>query len=322
MVAGRSGSLARGSRDLNSPRFALGTVQWGMDYGIANRKGRPDESEVRRMLAEARAAGIDTLDTARVYGASEAVIGGLVGADSSWSICTKIDPALLPAKPTTESARAAAVESLRQSRENLRRERLDCALVHDDAHRTGMERAVWNCLRSEKANGGIGLIGTSVGSPEQAFDALADSTVDVIQVASSLLDQRLLRVDFFAEAAKAGKRIFVRSLFLQGVAHLDSGDLPPHLEVLRRPLQLVADWAQQRGWSPAQAFLAFTRRFESATILLGCESAAQLRTNLGWIRAAPPPPGDLAELGDLIPPLPDEVLNPALWPGKAAITQR
>lgn len=265
------------------------------------------------MLGTARAAGIRTLDTARAYGESEAVIGALAGDDPWWSVITKIDPSLWRESEGATAGVAAAAESLRSSRQALRRTRLDGVLVHDDAHRTAAAGAIWDYLRSERARGEVGLIGTSVGSPAQAFDALADPSVDIIQVASSLLDQRLLRADFFPQAAAAGKRIFVRSVFMQGLAHLDPRHLPTHLMELREPLEMVAKWAQRRGWPTARAFLAFPSRFEGATVLWGCESKAQLEADLGWLTDVSASDEELAELGDLIPVLPERVLNPALW---------
>ena len=45
-------------------KLALGTAQFGMDYGIANRAGRVSQDEVASILTRARSEGIDTLDTA------------------------------------------------------------------------------------------------------------------------------------------------------------------------------------------------------------------------------------------------------------------
>lgn len=57
------------------PRMALGTVQWGMPYGIGNATGPPSDTELSHMLRAAADLGIDTLDTARAYGNAESRIG-------------------------------------------------------------------------------------------------------------------------------------------------------------------------------------------------------------------------------------------------------
>ncbi len=53
----------------------LGTVQFGLAYGVANKAGTPAFSEICAMLEEAAAAGINCLDTAAAYGESEEVLG-------------------------------------------------------------------------------------------------------------------------------------------------------------------------------------------------------------------------------------------------------
>lgn len=54
------------------PPIILPTAQLGLDYGIANRSGRPDPDQARALLAAAREGGLDWLDTAPEYGQAEA----------------------------------------------------------------------------------------------------------------------------------------------------------------------------------------------------------------------------------------------------------
>ena len=56
-------------------RLALGTVQLGMPYGIANLTGQVSHQQAKAMLQLALTNGIDTLDTAMSYGDSEACLG-------------------------------------------------------------------------------------------------------------------------------------------------------------------------------------------------------------------------------------------------------
>ncbi len=56
-------------------RLALGTVQFGLDYGISNHDGQVSDEELDAIIALARQAGIDTLDTAQAYGNAEQRLG-------------------------------------------------------------------------------------------------------------------------------------------------------------------------------------------------------------------------------------------------------
>lgn len=55
--------------------LCLGTVQFGMRYGINNRDGQPVEGQCFEMLDMAAQNGLRFLDTARAYGTAELVLG-------------------------------------------------------------------------------------------------------------------------------------------------------------------------------------------------------------------------------------------------------
>ena len=56
-------------------KLGLGTVQFGCNYGISNKNGMVELNEVKNILNTACESGIDTIDTAHLYGSSEEVLG-------------------------------------------------------------------------------------------------------------------------------------------------------------------------------------------------------------------------------------------------------
>lgn len=68
-------------------RIALGTAQFGLDYGISNLGGQTSHSELQAILELASESGIDCLDTAIGYGNSEENLGR-AGVDS-FKVVTK-----------------------------------------------------------------------------------------------------------------------------------------------------------------------------------------------------------------------------------------
>lgn len=299
--------------EFHAPRLALGTVQWGQRYGIANRTGRPGLEEVRAMLDAARRAGVTFLDTARAYGDSERVIGELVGDDPAWAVVTKLSPGVWEPGQSARRAVEATLASLDASRQALRRPTLHTVLLHRPIHRIAAGGAIWDALRRDRDAGRVGALGVSAEGPDDAFDALDDPDVAMIQVAASLLDQRLARAGFFDRAAGTGRTVVVRSLFLQGVGHLAPGELPAFLGPLRSCLERIHAWSASRGMKPARAFLLYARFLHPAIVLLGCESLGQLRENLEAWQDEPGKLRPLRELADSIPDLPEAVLNPARW---------
>ena len=77
-------------------KLILGTVQFGLNYGIANSEGKPDLNKVRAILRCAADHGIRILDTAAAYGDSETVIGTVFAEDSAlknhFQVVSKIPP--------------------------------------------------------------------------------------------------------------------------------------------------------------------------------------------------------------------------------------
>ena len=207
----------------DAARLGLGSVQWGQPYGIANTAGQPSPSEVSRVIAVAGSAGVNTIDTARDYGSSEELIGALVPR-SEWRIVTKLT-AQLPAA-SSEDAVTAASESVTASLSALRATVLDTLLLHRLQHMTDWNGAVWRAVLTFRDAGRIRRLGISALGPDEAWTALERADVEVIQVASSLFDQRLARSGFFHAAMAAGKEVFVRSVFLQGAAHLHPDRTP------------------------------------------------------------------------------------------------
>ncbi|GAK94380.1 oxidoreductase [Nonlabens ulvanivorans] len=74
----------------NLSKIALGTVQFGIDYGISNKLGKPDQHVVKQILDFALANEITTLDTASAYGDSELVLGNY--GISDFKVITKFLP--------------------------------------------------------------------------------------------------------------------------------------------------------------------------------------------------------------------------------------
>ena len=76
-------------------KMQLGTVQFGLDYGIANTSGKPSYETARDIIAVAWEGGINTLDTAAAYGDSEEVIGRVLAElnlQGEMQIISKVPP--------------------------------------------------------------------------------------------------------------------------------------------------------------------------------------------------------------------------------------
>src|SRR4051812_1404886 len=102
-------------------KFALGTVQFGLDYGISNKKGQVSVEEVSEILNFSIKNGIDTLDTAYGYGNSEEVLGN-IDTSQKFKIISK-----LPILSKNEKAETFFFESLKR----LKQKSIYAYMFHD-----------------------------------------------------------------------------------------------------------------------------------------------------------------------------------------------
>lgn len=296
----------------STTRLVAGTAQWGQRYGIANSKDVLSLDEVRAILDSAFEGGVHKLDTARAYGCSEELIGGVLDGDERWQIFTKLDPAVGATEVTNPLDQAE--QSIQASLRALRRDRLDALLLHRASQRTAADGEVWRYLLSLKEQGSIGALGISAADPQEAWTALKTEDVDAIQVATNLFDRRLLDNGFFDEATILGKRIFVRSVFLQGASWLDKDRLPQPLGALQESFEALSSWATERGLTIGELSLRFVLSAVEAELLVGCESPGQMRQNLSIV-ADPYRFGEaeLRELKELAGSWDASVLDPRNW---------
>jgi aryl-alcohol dehydrogenase-like predicted oxidoreductase len=255
-------------------KIGLGTVQWGMDYGIANRAGRPSDAEVGRILDRARTAGISLLDTAAAYGEAETVIGRLPQT-RDFGIVTKT----LPWRGETGPERLAAVAAgIDASLARLRRGSVQVLLVHHAEELLSPHGgALWELLEDARATGKAGRIGVSVYDPAQLARLLDGFGVEAVQLPLNLYDQRFLRTGMLTKLRTANVEVHVRSSFLQGVLLMQPDNLPAHLSSLREHHIRCAGLLGAAGVTPLQAALGFClSNGDVAHVIVGCETQAQL----------------------------------------------
>ncbi|MBV7436174.1 aldo/keto reductase [Aeromonas sp. sif2416] len=210
-------------------RLALGTVQFGLAYGISNQAGQVGDDALDDILTLARQLGIDTLDTAQAYGNAESRLGSRHSAD--FLLVDKLAPGILASEV------AASVDnSLRQ----LARPKLDGLLLHrgQDA-----SPALFEQLMELQRQGKVGKLGVSVYSPDELDLWLSHGyPLQLVQLPANLLDQRFLRTGWLDRLQALGCEIHVRSLFLQGLLLMQPALRPDYFQRFAQPLTRLDHW--------------------------------------------------------------------------------
>jgi aryl-alcohol dehydrogenase-like predicted oxidoreductase len=212
-------------------KLGLGTVQFGLPYGIANRQGKPSIEEVGQIFQQAVIAGVLTLDTAPLYGDSESIIGSLLPNNHPFELVTKT-PQFNHDRIDTQDV-AHLRTTFEKSLEKLGQPSVYGLLIHrsNDLTIEGGDQ-LWEEMQALKASGRVQKIGVSVYS-SQDIDAILDQyKIDIIQVPLNLFDQRLITNGYLTELKKRGIEIHVRSAFLQGLLLMPSTDRPTFFQPL------------------------------------------------------------------------------------------
>ena len=271
--------------------YVVGGAQFGFDYGLANRTGKPSHDAVHAMLTVAAAAGATTIDTAASYGDSESVIGAVLASDADldrhfWVI-TKLPPDLEYSHDPSAVA-GLLREAVDGSRRRLRHDRISLLLLHRPGVRRALDGALWEALQQLVEEDIIGGLGVSIYAPEEALDALADPQVAAIQVPLSALDRRFVATSVLGRCLERGVAVFARSIFLQGA--LAAPNLPPgaYPERLDPYVDRFHREAARLGRSSASLALAYVRAIPGlAGLVVGAETVEQVRDNLPLFDAEP-----------------------------------
>ena len=254
-------------------KLALGTVQFGLAYGIANRSGQVSREEASQILALAGENGIDTVDTAIAYGDSEACLGEI--GSQGFKIVTKLPP--LP-KDTTDIGEWA----YGQLRTSLRRLNIDSVyglLLHRSNNLVGAPgRLIVQALERMKAEGLVKKIGVSIYAPWE-LDAVTQSCpIDLVQAPFNLIDRKLATSGWLKRLHDQGVEVHARSVFLQGLLLLPRDAVPEELSLWADIFDRWHVWLQENHVSPAEACLAFAASQPMIDrVVVGVDNREQLR---------------------------------------------
>jgi len=289
----------------------IGTAQFGFNYGIANQTGQPGFESVCEILRIASENGANALDTAFAYGESERVIGRALealGLQEKITVVSKLAtiPPGLSMREAGEKIEASIVASLK----NLRLERIPYMLFHQESN---IEYA--EALLPFRDKGMIGAAGVSFVNPEVARRALSIPELEVWQIPSNLLDRRFTHTGITKSAGEKGITICMRSAYLQGLILMSDEATPEVLRPVIPARQQLRDMAKRFGISIAElALRGMLCHPEIQSFVVGTDTPEQLRGNLAVLAKGPLPPEAAAEVEAFNPGLPEEIVNPVLWP--------
>jgi aryl-alcohol dehydrogenase-like predicted oxidoreductase len=251
-------------------QLALGTVQFGMPYGITGSKLIPAGDDVRKILGLAFERGINTLDTAPAYGNIESRLDSLCGR-LGFRIISKIPP--LPSDMSDLEACQWAVDSANASRQRLG-EKLHALLFHRAEDLLESRGAAVLDAVATWADSANVLIGASGYEPAEVRALLAAQSISIAQLPGNALDQRISGV---ADNLDPKPELHLRSAFLQGLLLAPYPDAIRLVPAAAGALRKWHDWIERRQISALHGAFSVIKGFKDVdACVVGVENLAQL----------------------------------------------
>lgn len=257
-------------------KIALGSAQFGLQYGVANEIGHVSINCVSQIISKARDEGIDTIDTAISYGSSESALGR--AGVSGFKVITKLPP--LPKFPLKIIEWINSQVEL--SLDRLKVDKLDGILLHRAEDITSAYSLEYQkALEILKRDNLCSAVGLSIYDPWELEKVWANSNgwlPEIIQAPLNIFDQRLIDSGWLSTLSKNGIRVQVRSVFLQGLLLLDADSRNLYFEPWRRNLDDWLHWCNESGVSRLSAALDIAVNQEGVEkIVVGVDSLQQLK---------------------------------------------
>jgi aryl-alcohol dehydrogenase-like predicted oxidoreductase len=265
--------LLKSNSSKKTARIALGTVQFGIPYGIANKTGQVKPHTVKSILNRAQLSGIDTLDTAIAYGDSEKCLGqiGAIG----WRVVSK-----LPNCPANEykSISKWVRNQVQGSLDRLKSKSLYGLLVHQPEELNKVDgKNIWSTLLSLKEEGVINKIGFSIYDPIELECLLSTFQPDLIQVPYSIFDQSIVTTGWLSRLINMDIEVHIRSVFLQGLLLMEPATRPDKFNRWSNLWDFWDKWLLDNKISALEACVAFAMaESKISRVIVGVENITQL----------------------------------------------
>lgn len=293
--------------------LCLGTVQFGMKYGINNTLGQPSEEDVFEMLDTAIENGIRIIDTARAYGTAEIILGNYFASrksSESVKIISKLRPNIIEEDETDICG--VVRKECEETLDRLRVKQLNGYLLHTPEYI--YQPKIIEALRTLKEEKLVEHIGVSIYELSEGYAALKTEGIDYIQLPYSVLDQRGMQEKFIREAKKAGVAVFTRSAFLQGLFMMEKERIPDYLNHVIPYVEIFEKLLDNYSVNKVDALIQFVRQeSEIDYLVFGVDTKEQLLQDISAYQGESLPKELIEELKKAFVDIEKSTIFPSLW---------
>jgi aryl-alcohol dehydrogenase-like predicted oxidoreductase len=285
-------------------KLILGTVQMGLNYGVNNHQGQISFSQSIEILFTAFKSGINTLDTAELYGNAHEVIGKFHERYPSlrYKIITKL--------PSVIDSELFNIK-IKKYIDDLKVDSLEAIMFHSFESYISNKDKITELLILKK-EGIIKKIGVSIYTNEQIEHIIEDTNIDIIQLPFNLFDNEYIRGNYINKAKRFNKEIHTRSCFLQGLFFKSLSSENKIAVKLKKSLNYINQLSVQNDLPITDLALGYCLNQKKIDkVLIGVDSLDHLNQNIK--SAEINLNSDIIEKINGIRIENTEYLNPSLW---------
>lgn len=303
-----------GRTGLKVSEIGLGTTVIGYVYGIGPRD-LPPEEEVIKFLHEVVERGVTFIDTGSFYGLAEERIGRSgVAKLPGVIVSTKCGHVLDKGEAISDEELAKIMKGdVESSLQKLGLDHLELVQVHGGTAERIKDGSIIGAMQKLKDEGKVRFVGISTRGEEAPLAAIESGFFDVLQLAHSILDQRMAK-RVFAEAKKHNIGIINRSALLKGALTPAAEHLAPALAPLKKNSYAAKKVGERLGTDLSTLALRFALSNDAiSTVLVGTNKLKHIESALRAATEGPLPEEVLIELRALAIDDPLQV-DPKNWP--------
>lgn len=255
-------------------KLALGTVQFGIDYGISSLNGKVKSKEIKKILNYAYSKNIDLLDTALNYGNSEKIIGKFNALNFKVVTKTRYFDNL---KINNNDVKLLNCD-FHQSLKNLKQDSVYGVLIHDakDLLKPGSEKLI-DQLQKLKQSKKIVKIGVSVYDYSELKFIIDNFDIDIVQLPLNILDQRMVSNGMLTMLHKKNIEVHARSIFLQGLLLMSKQKRPNKFKSWSSLWKIWHEWLDDNKITALEATLRYALSIvEVSKVIVGVDTKDQL----------------------------------------------
>ena len=253
-------------------KIALGTAQFGMNYGITNKVGKIKTTNITKILNFLKKENINLIDTANKYKKSEEEIG---------KYCKKYK------KKFNVITKYSLSKISIQGQLNLTKKNLgyypNTILAH--SYKDYINRKYQIEINNIKKKYPIKYYGVSLYNPSELYKVLEVKTPDIIQVPCNILDKRFLSKKILKILKNKSIKLHVRSVFLQGLLFMKPIQISKKFRGIKRKFSKILEISLKENISISELSLLWLfQKKEIDKIIIGIDSLSHLQTNLDTLK--------------------------------------